>query len=61
LREGRADEMCAEIAGRVAAAHPEIVTVLIVVERYDVVAALRADDPQSVDSDERARCTVAPR
>lgn len=62
LREGRADEMCGEIAARVAAEppEPEIVTVLIVVERYDVVAALRAGDPRPIRRDERARCAVEP-
>lgn len=59
LRDGRGDEMCAEIADRVERDRPEIVTVLIVTETYDVVEALRAHEPVPVDRTVRAECPVA--
>ena len=58
LREGRGDEMCAEIAERVAGDRADVVTVLIVTETYDVVDALRADDPAPIERDVRAECPV---
>lgn len=57
LREGRADEMCAEIAAR-AAGRPDLVTVLIVTERYGVIDGLRAADPTPLARSERARCAI---
>lgn len=59
LREGRGDEMCAEIAARVAGDRPDVVRVLIVTETYDVVDALRADDPAPAARVTRAECPVA--
>jgi hypothetical protein len=60
VREGRADEMCEEIAER-AAARPDVVEVLIVSERYDVIDALRADDPDAVSRTVLARCPTEAR
>lgn len=59
LRDGRADEMCAEIADRVERVRPELVTVLIVTETYDVIDALRADRPEPTQRTVRAECPVA--
>jgi hypothetical protein len=61
VREGRAAEMCEEIAARAAAASPDVVEVLIVSERYDVIDALRADDPDAVSRTVHARCQVEAR
>jgi hypothetical protein len=59
IRGGGADELCAEIAGRVAeAGDADTVEVVVVTERFDIVAGLRADDPQPVDRRVHARCAV---
>ncbi|HET9548463.1 MAG TPA: hypothetical protein VFO97_11525, partial [Desertimonas sp.] len=59
IRGGVADELCAEIAGRVAeSGDADIVEVVVVTERFDIVAGLRADDPQPVDRRVHARCAV---
>ena len=47
---GSSGELCAEIAGRVAESGDDRTTeVVVVTERFDVVAALAADDPAPVD------------
>lgn len=58
LREGRGDEMCTEIADRVGRDRSDVVTVLIVTETYDVIDALRADEPVPVERTVRAECPV---
>jgi hypothetical protein len=59
IRAGSADELCAEIAGRVADSGDEQTAEVIVVrERYDVVAALDDDHPEPVDRAIHARCEV---
>lgn len=58
VREGRADEMCAEIAARVDRARDDVVGVLVITERYDVIEALRADQPRPVSRTVRAECPV---
>lgn len=58
LREGRGDDMCSEIADRVRGDRPDVVAVRIVVERYDVVEGLRADELRPVDRTVRAECPV---
>ena len=58
LREGRGDDMCSEIADRVRGERPDVVAVRIVVERYDVVEGLRADELRPVDRTVRAECPV---
>jgi hypothetical protein len=59
IRAGSADELCAEIAGRVAGRDDDRTReVLVVRERYDVVAGLRSGDPQPVDREVYARCEV---
>lgn len=58
LREGRGDEMCTEIAVRVARSRPDVATVLIVTETYDVIDALRANHPVPADRTVRAECPV---
>jgi hypothetical protein len=59
IRAGSADELCAEIAGRIAERDDDRVReVLVVTERYDVVAGLRSDDPRPVDREVHARCEV---
>jgi hypothetical protein len=59
IRAGSAADLCVEIAARVAdsgdAATAEVV---VVTERFDVVAALSADEPQPIDRDVHARCGV---
>lgn len=55
-QEGRSADVCAQIAGR---APDDVVAVVVVRERHDVVAAARGD--RSVrSSDELARCEVQP-
>jgi hypothetical protein len=59
IRAGSADDLCEEIAARVADSDDERTTdVAIVTERFDVVAALRSDDPQPMDRRVHARCEV---
>lgn len=59
IRAGSADDLCEEIAARVADSDDERTTdVAIVTERFDVVAALRTDDPQPMDRRVHARCEV---
>jgi hypothetical protein len=55
---GRIDDLCLEIAARTAAARPGSVAVEISRERYDVVDALRADDPAPRDRTVVARCPL---
>ena len=46
-------------AGRVAeSGDADTVEVVVVRERFDIVAGLRADDPQPVDRRVHARCAV---
>jgi len=58
VREGRAAEMCAEIAARVQRSRPDVARVLVVTERYDAVDALRADRPTAVSRAVHADCAV---
>jgi L-serine deaminase len=60
VRRGRAGELCAEIAERVARSGLDVAAVMIVTDRYDIVTGLQADDPQPVSRDEHARCQVGP-
>jgi hypothetical protein len=55
IGEGRAAELCADIAER---APQGFSHVLIVVERYDVVTALRAEYPEPIRRDVHAECEV---
>jgi hypothetical protein len=60
IRAGKSDDLCAEIAGRVAeSGDADTTEVLVVRERFDVVTALDDDDPKSVDREVHARCEVA--
>jgi hypothetical protein len=56
IDEGTAAELCAEIADR--AGGRDIVEVVVVTERYDIVEALRADEPEPIDRQVHARCEV---
>ena len=59
IRAGSADELCAEIAKRVAeSGDADTAEVLVVTERFDIVAALDDDDPEPVDRRLHARCEV---
>jgi hypothetical protein len=59
IRNGTAEELCDEIAARVEATGDErTAEVLVVTERFDVVTALRADDPEPVERRIHARCGV---
>jgi hypothetical protein len=58
LRDGRVADLCAEIAERVAGSRDDVVEVLVVTDRFDVIAGLRADDPQPVNRDVHAICEV---
>jgi hypothetical protein len=59
IRAGTAGELCTEIAGRVAdSGDVDTAAVLVVTERFDVVAAVSADEPQPIDRDIHARCGV---
>lgn len=58
IRAGDADELCAEIASRIGS-DDEVAEVLVVTERFDVIAALQHDDPEPVDREVHARCEVA--
>ena len=61
---GRAAELCAEIAARLADDDrgadngTAVVAVLVVTEHYDIVTALRAADPQPLGRELHARCDV---
>jgi hypothetical protein len=59
IRAGTAADLCSEIVGRVAATGDvNTAEVIIVTERFDVVAALRADDAEPIDRTVHARCEV---
>ena len=59
IRAGSADDLCAEIAARLADSNDEgIAEVIVVRERFDVVSALDDDDPQPTDRQVHARCEV---
>jgi hypothetical protein len=59
IRAGKAEELCAEIAGRVADSDDEgIAEVIVVRERFDVVTALDDDDPEPVAREVHATCEV---
>lgn len=60
IATGTATELCAEIAERVSAVGADDVEVLVVTERYDIVDALRAADPQPISREVHARCPIAP-
>jgi hypothetical protein len=59
IRGGTAGDLCAEIADRVAGAgDADTAVIVIVTERFDIVAGLRVDDPEPVARDVHARCEV---
>jgi hypothetical protein len=65
IRAGTAADLCAEIAGRVAdsddhtdSGDTRTAEVIVVTERFDVVAALRAADAEALDRTVHARCEV---
>jgi hypothetical protein len=59
IRAGKADELCAEIADRVADSDNDLIAEVIVVrERFDVITSLDDDDPVPVDRRVHARCEV---
>jgi hypothetical protein len=58
IRAGEAEDLCAEIAGRVASNDEGIAEVIVVRERFDVVVALDDDDPEPVNRRVHARCAV---
>jgi hypothetical protein len=59
IRAGKAADLCAEIAGRVAESDDrDTAEVLVATERFDVIAALRAADAEPVDRTVHARCEV---
>ena len=59
IRGGTADALCAEIADRVAeSGGADTIEVVVVTVRFDVVAGLRADDPEPVDRRVHAHCEV---
>jgi hypothetical protein len=60
VRRGRAGGLCAEIAARVERSDSDLVEILVVTERYDIIAGLRADAPTPIARDEHARCAVVP-
>jgi hypothetical protein len=61
IRAGNADGLCAEIASRVAESGDADTTEVIVVrERFDIVASLDDEDPEPVDRQVHARCRVEP-
>ena len=60
VRRGEADELCAEIAGRVAESDlTGVVEVVVTTDRFEIVDGLRSDDPQPVERVVHARCEVA--
>jgi hypothetical protein len=61
IRLGEADELCAEIAWRLAdSSNDGIAEVIVVRERFDVVAALDDDHPEPVAREVHATCEVKP-
>ena len=58
IRDGRAPERCAEIAGRVD--DPSIEAVAVVMERHDVVAQVEGE-PSLLERTVHATCTTEPR
>lgn len=59
VRRGEAGMLCTEIADRVAGSDSsELVEVVVVTDRFAIVAGLREDDPQPVDRVVHARCEV---
>lgn len=58
IHGGTADALCAEIAERVGPVDDGPVEVVVVTERYDVVAALSADHAEPIDRQVHARCDV---
>jgi hypothetical protein len=59
IRAGSANELCAEIANRVAeSGDADTTEVLVVRERFDIVTALDDDDAEPVDRRLHARCEV---
>ena len=58
LRQGRADDLCAEIAERVSQSASPAVEVLVVTDRFDIIDGLRQDDPRSVERDVHVTCEV---
>jgi hypothetical protein len=60
IRAGQADELCAEIARRVAESGDADTSEIIVVrERFDVVSALDDGDPEPVTREVHATCEVS--
>jgi hypothetical protein len=57
IQGGYAGDLCAEIAGRIDV-DDHVAAVLVVTERFEIVRALRADDPEPVDREVHARCEV---
>ena len=60
IRAGSAGELCAEIAGRVSNSGDDHTTEIVVVtERFDIIAGLQRDDPEAAERSVHARCEVA--
>ncbi|CAN5584386.1 hypothetical protein BH24ACT5_BH24ACT5_07920 [soil metagenome] len=55
---GTVDQLCVEIAQRTAVAQPDVETVIVVRERYDVEDALVATDPEPARRRVLAHCRV---
>jgi hypothetical protein len=59
IRAGSAADLCIEIAGRITdSGDDDTAAVLVVTERFDVVAALRAADTEPVERRVHASCAV---
>jgi hypothetical protein len=59
VHAGKAADLCTEIAGRVADSGDEdMAEVIVVTERFDVIAALRAADAEPIERKVHARCEV---
>jgi hypothetical protein len=59
IRAGEAAELCVEIAQRASeSGDDETSEVVVVTERFDIIAGLRADDPEPVERAVHARCEV---
>lgn len=58
LRRGLGDELCVEIAERVAGSGSPAIEVLVVTDRFDIIDGLRTDDPQPIDRDVHVTCEV---
>jgi len=59
VHAGKAADLCAEIAGRVAdSADADAAEVIVVTERFDVIVALRAADAEPIERRVHARCEV---